>query len=41
MLSRAVLVYEERHFREVAVEGVYSALAAEGKKLCSAQALIE
>src|ERR1700704_2399139 len=33
MLSRAVLVYEERHFREVAVEGVYSALAAEGKKL--------
>src|ERR1700704_1512188 len=35
MLSRAVLVYEERHFREVAVEGVYGALAAEGRKLRS------
>ena len=33
MLSRAVLVYEERHFRDVAVEGLYSALAAEAKKL--------
>ncbi|MCW3045089.1 MAG: hypothetical protein JWL57_3247 [Actinobacteria bacterium] len=33
MLSRAVLVYEERHFRDVAVEGVYSALAAEARKL--------
>src|ERR1700704_1334032 len=33
MLSRAVLVYEERHFRDVAVQGVYGALAAEGKKI--------
>ena len=33
MLSRAALVYEERHFRDVAVDGVYSALAAEGKKI--------
>jgi hypothetical protein len=33
MLSRAALVYEERHFRDVAVNGVYSALAAEGKRL--------
>lgn len=33
MLSRAALVYEERHFRDVAVAGVYTALAAEAKKL--------
>jgi hypothetical protein len=33
MLSRAALVYEERHFRDVAVDGVYSTLAAEAKKL--------
>jgi hypothetical protein len=33
MLSRAVLVYEEKHFRDVAVDGVYSALATEAKKL--------
>jgi hypothetical protein len=33
MLSRAVLVYEERHYRDVAVQGVYGALAAEGKKI--------
>ncbi len=33
MLSRAALVYEERHFRDVAVNGVYAALATEAKKL--------
>jgi hypothetical protein len=33
LLSRAVLVYEERHFREVAIAGTYAALAAEAKKL--------
>ena len=33
MLSRAVLVYEERHFREVAVTSVYAALSAEAAKV--------
>src|SRR5258708_4519944 len=33
MLSRAALVYEERHFRDVAVDKVYSALGDEAKKL--------
>ena len=32
-LSRVVLVYEERYFRDVAVNGVYAALAAQGAKL--------
>ena len=33
MLSRAALVYEERHFREVAVNGVAAALSAEAHKI--------
>lgn len=33
VLSRAVLVYEERHFRELAVGAVYGALAAEAGRL--------
>ncbi|HEU5001818.1 MAG TPA: hypothetical protein VFW71_03440 [Actinomycetota bacterium] len=33
LLSRAVLVYEERHFRELAVGALYGALAAEAGRL--------
>ncbi len=33
VLSRAVLVYEERHFRELAVKSVYAALSAEAAKI--------
>ena len=33
MLSRAVLVYEERHFRDIAVGAVYAALASEARKI--------
>lgn len=33
VLSRAVLVYEERHFRELAVGALYGALAAEAGRL--------
>jgi hypothetical protein len=33
MLSRVALVYEERHFRDLAIGAVYGALAAEARKI--------